>query len=110
MADKIKFYLDEHAAKAIERGLRQRGVDVVMVSEIGMRGASDAEHLEKARNEGRVIFTHDPDFLRLAATTPDQAGIVFCPRQASVGAIISGLMLIHQVLEPKEMLGKVEYL
>lgn len=25
---KIRFYLDEHVAKAVARGLRQRGVDV----------------------------------------------------------------------------------
>ncbi|MEW6419266.1 MAG: DUF5615 family PIN-like protein [Nitrospirota bacterium] len=42
---KIKFYTDEHVAKAVIKGLRQRGVDVLTVSEAGMRGASDKEHI-----------------------------------------------------------------
>lgn len=57
MDQKIKFYTDEHVAKAVVRGLRQRGVDVRMVLEAGMLGASDQEHLELARKEGWVIFT-----------------------------------------------------
>jgi predicted nuclease of predicted toxin-antitoxin system len=55
--DRIKFYTDEHVPKAVVRGLQQRGVDVVTVAEADMLGASDAEHLGRARAEGRVIFT-----------------------------------------------------
>ena len=54
---KIRFYTDEHVAKAIIRGLRQRGVDVLTVPEANMLGASDEDHLAKAREENRVIFT-----------------------------------------------------
>jgi hypothetical protein len=110
MAEPIKFYTDEHIAKAVIRGLRQRGVDVLTVVDAGLRGATDQEHLARAKSEGRVIFTHDQDFLRLAATVPDHAGIVFAARQIPVGVAIAGLMLIHQVLEPSEMVGHVEFL
>lgn len=40
MAPKTKFYTDEHVAKAVVKGLRQRGVDVLTVLEAGMLGAS----------------------------------------------------------------------
>lgn len=33
------------------------------VVEAGMLGVSDEEHLKRALNEGRVIFTQDDDFL-----------------------------------------------
>ena len=61
------------------RGLRQRGVDVLTVVEAGMLGASDEEHLKRALNEDRVIFTQDDDFLRLHAAGADHARIVYPP-------------------------------
>jgi predicted nuclease of predicted toxin-antitoxin system len=110
MPGKIKFYTDEHVARAIVRGLRHRGVDVLTVPEAGLLGATDEEHLTRARSEGRVFFTHDDDFLGLAARVPDHAGVVYVHQHTPIGAIISGLMLIYQVMEPEEMVGHVEYL
>lgn len=92
------------------RGLRQRGVDVLTVVEAGMLGASDEEHLKRALNEGRVIFTQDDDFLRLHAAGADHAGIVYAPQQTSVKDIIRGLMVIHQILDAGDMHGQVEFL
>ena len=48
---KVRFYTDEHVSKAVVIGLRQRGADVLTVSEAGLLGASDEEHLRKARAE-----------------------------------------------------------
>ena len=106
----IRFYTDEHIARAIVRGLRQRGVDVLTVSEAGMLGASDKDHLAKAREENRVVFTQDDDFLRLAAAGAEHTGIVYASQDTSITQIVYGLMLIHQVLEPEEMIGHIEYL
>lgn len=75
-----------------------------------MLGASDEEHLAFAFAEGRVIFTQDADFLRLAAVGHEHAGIVYARQGTSVGDIIQGLMLIVQVLDAEEMKGKIEYL
>lgn len=107
---KIKFYTDEHVSKAVVMGLRRRGVDVLTVPEAGTLGLSDEEHLRKAREEGRVIFTQDDDFLRLAAADTVHRGIVYATQDNTVGEIIYGLMLIYQVLEAEEMVGHVEYL
>ena len=110
MAQGIKFYTDEHVAKAVVRGLRQRGVDVLTLSEAKMLGASDQDHLARARAEMRVVFTHDAHFLRLHAQGADHAGIVFASRQMSVGETIHGLMLICQLLSAEDMIGHVEFL
>ena len=107
---KIKFYTDEHVSKAVVMGLRRRGVDVLTVPEAGTLGASDEEHLRRAREEGRIIFTQDDDFLRLAVAGADHGGIVYTTQENTIGEIIYGLMLIHQVLEAEEMMGHVEYL
>jgi hypothetical protein len=37
-------------------------------------------------------------------------GIVYAHQHSSTGEIIQGLMLIYQILEAEEMVGKVEYL
>ena len=75
-----------------------------------MLGASDADQLARAKGEGRIMFSQDQDFLRLAAATADHAGVVFTHQQTSVGVILAGLMLVHGVLGPEEMVGRVEYL
>lgn len=110
MAGTIKFYTDEHVPNAVARGLRAYGVDVLTTAEAGMLGASDEDQLELARAEGRVMFSQDQDFLRLAATNPCHAGVVYANRSATVGGIINGLLLVHGVLESAEIVGRVEYL
>ena len=107
---RIRFYTDEQVARAVVRGLRRRGVDVLTVPEAGTLGASDAEQLQQARDEERVIFTQDDDFLRLAAEGTNHPGIVYASQELGVGEIIRGLMVIHGVLEADEMAGRVEYL
>lgn len=110
MKQKIKFYLDEHVPKAVAKGLKIRGVDVKMVAEAGLRGATDEEHLARAKSEKRVIFTQDDDFLRLHAAGDTHCGIVYAHQGKAIGAVISGLMLIYQALEAEEMINHVEYL
>ena len=75
MSQKIRFYADEHIAKAIILGLRQRGVDILAVQETGMLSASDAEHFfKRAHSENRVIVTQDDDFLRFHAAGKKHSG------------------------------------
>ena len=106
---KIRYYTDEHVSKAVVRALRRRGVDVLTTPEAGMLNARDEDHMTRARDEGRVIFTQDDDFLRLAAGRV-HAGIVYAAQATPLRAIISGLMLIHQVLDATEMANHVEFL
>lgn len=110
MSQSIKFYTDEHVARAVVRGLRHRGVDVRTVPEAGLLGASDKEQLAQAQTEGRVIFTQDDDFLRLHTAGVEHAGIVYAPQHTSISDIIFGLMLIYQVLDSDDMIGQVEFL
>ena len=80
------------------------------VTEAGMRGRNDEAQLAFALNAGRVIFTQDRDFLRLAASGVSHAGIVFTPQGAPIGTIMSSLLLICSVLSAEEMMGGVEYI
>ncbi len=110
MAEKIRYYADEHVAKAVARGLRRRGVDVLTAAEADMLRATDQEHLQFAAGQQRVIFTQDDDFLRLEAQGQGHAGIVYAQQHTPIGTIVSGLMLVYQILTPDEMRSHVEFL
>jgi predicted nuclease of predicted toxin-antitoxin system len=110
VGQKIRFYADEHVPRAIIRGLRERGIDVLTVSDAGLLRASDEEHLQFANSQGRVLITQDSDFLRFHALGLPHAGIVYVLHESSIGETIRGLMLVYQVLEAKEMHSHVEYL
>ena len=75
----VRFYTDEHVSRAVIRGLRQRGVDVLTTPEAVMLKAVDEDHVAYAQREGRVIFTQDADFLRLHAEGKPHSGIVYAP-------------------------------
>jgi hypothetical protein len=49
----VRYYLDEHVAEAIATGLRNRGIDVLTLSEAAMLGASDREHFSYAYTDAR---------------------------------------------------------
>jgi predicted nuclease of predicted toxin-antitoxin system len=107
----IRFHLDEHVDAAIADGVRRRGIDVTTTADAGLLGAHDEAHIAYANAESRVIFTNDSGFLNAHHLGVPHPGIVYCHQQSrSVGEIIRALELIWEVLEPREMQGKVEYI
>ncbi len=85
----IRFHLDENCDTAVAAGLRLHGVDVTTTADAGLGGAKDEEHVAFALSEGRVIFTHDSDFVALHRTSITHAGISYCHQQRhSLGEII----------------------
>jgi predicted nuclease of predicted toxin-antitoxin system len=111
MPETIQFHLDENVSQAIAEGLRRRGIDVTTTPEVGLMAATDEAQVEFAQQQGRVIFTQDADFLRLHRAGVSHSGITYCVQGSrSVGEIIRGLVLIWELLEPEEMMGKVEFL
>jgi hypothetical protein len=106
----IKFLTDEHVARAVIHGLRQRGIDVVTTAEAGLLQAPDDRLLSHARVEGRVMVTQDSDYLAMHSAGFDHAGIAFAQQGTPVRRILQGLILIQHVLSPDEMLRHVEYL
>jgi uncharacterized protein DUF5615 len=106
----ISFYLDEHIHRAVNDGLRRRGIDVLTVQEAGKSGLSDREQLGFALSERRVMVTMDSDFLLLASEGVQHAGIAYVNPQRSIGELIGSLMLVYDVLTSADMTNQVEYL
>ncbi len=111
MTEQLRFHLDENVSSAIAIALRRQNIDVSTTSEAGLIGQSDAKQLAFIQRENRVIVTHDDDFLRIASIRDDHPGIAYCRKDArSIGDIVEQLVLMHAVLLPKEMVGKVQFL
>ncbi len=111
MSRTILFHLDENCHRAIADGLRRRGVDVTTTPESGMLAATDVQQLAFCQAQSRVLFTQDHDFLRLDAAGTSHSGIVYCDKDTrSLGEIIQGLVLIWEIMEPTEMISRVEFL
>lgn len=110
MSKRLKFYTDEHVSPSVVKGLRLRGIDVLTTKEADKLAASDKEHLSFAKEEGRVIFTQDEDFLRLHSLGFEHSGIVYAHQRTPIGRIVRGLLLIHQVMRQDEMQNHIEFL
>ena len=94
---RIRFHLVEHVAPAVASGLRARGLDVTTTAEAGLLGADDQQQLAYIQAAGRVMVTHDQDFLVLAAEGVEHPGICYCHQQSrSVRHIIKMRCLLHE--------------
>ena len=106
-----RLQIDEHIPLAVAQGLRRRGIDVSTAGEADLLGAPDTEYLVRSQVEGRVLVTHDRDFLRLHQSQQQHAGIAYCEQGTrSIGELVAGLLLIYEVLDFSEMIGQVEFL
>jgi hypothetical protein len=107
----IRFHLDEHVSPAIAVGLRQRGIDVTTSIEAGLLGAEDRAHLAYSLTTGRVIVTHDDDFLAQHANGVSHSGIAYCHQEKyKIGELLRALLLLHGGCDQDEMRGRVEFL
>jgi hypothetical protein len=107
----IRFPLDDPIPTAVALGLRRRGIDVTTTEDAGLSGADDQAHIALAVSQGRVIVTHDDDFLVLHSRGVRHAGIAYCHQGSrSVGDFLRSLLLLHECLAPEEMENRLEFL
>jgi predicted nuclease of predicted toxin-antitoxin system len=111
MSRTIRFHLDENCPNSIAEGLRRRGIDVTTSNDVELLGATDEVQIAYARAEGRVIVTHDKDFLAINAGSVHHEGIAYSRQgKRSIGQIILALTQIWERMEPEEMRDWLVYL
>ena len=113
----IRLYFDEDSMhRSLVRTLRARGVDVITALEAGMIEREDAEHLDYATEQGRVLCTFNVgDFYRLhseyVAQGKPHAGIILMRQQYySVGEQLRRLLRLMPSKPADEMKNWVEFL
>jgi hypothetical protein len=83
----LPLYLDEDSMdQSLVAALRARGVDVITATEAGMLWRSDAEQLDYATGQGRILYTFNRgDFYRLHTQYLTEGkyhrGIILAPQQ-----------------------------
>ncbi len=78
----------------------------------GKLGLGDAEQLEYALKEKAVIFTHDDDFLSMAAESGiEHSGIIYVHQEhLTIGECIRRLKAIVETMSPEEMHNRIIFL
>lgn len=80
-------------------------------AEEGLITAPDEMQLMFALSQGRVLVTHDDDFLGLHQSDMEHAGIAYCNQNhRSIGEILRGLILIWEVPDSEDMCNQLEFL
>jgi hypothetical protein len=117
VASDIRYFFDEHMPNAAADALRDDGADVLTIGEAGRKGVPDDEQLRFATADGRVVVSHDSDFVKLAnqffAAGEDFAGIAFCYQlkyQHNVRGLINALLLVNGAMTAAELRNDIVYL
>jgi predicted nuclease of predicted toxin-antitoxin system len=107
----MRFHLDEHIPGALAAALRMHGHDVTTAADSQLLHADDQLHIEHALREGRILITHDRDYLSLNASGVAHAGIAYCHQQKySVGQLLMMCLLLDECYTQEEMHQRIEYL
>lgn len=64
-----RLLLDQGLPRGTANHLSSAGADVIHVGTIGLWSSSDAQILDEARRQDRIIVTHDADFHSLIAVS-----------------------------------------
>jgi len=83
----------------------------VTVQDLGLEGAEDINHLQRATEMGRVLCTFDADFIVLAQSGIEHAGIIIGHgTKHHIGEWVKGLALIHTFYSAEELINRLEFL
>ncbi len=107
----LRLYLDENISVIVADGLRRRQIDVVTARDAKRLGDDDASQLAFATAENRILTTFDDDFLAIAASGIEHAGIAYCHSEKyTKGELIYALLVLCSVMNQDEMKNRVEFL
>ena len=95
----------------VAQALRLRHIDVTTAQDADLLSASDEEHVRFARHGGRVVVTHDRDFLRLSAQGVEHAGIAYGHVHARAPrALVHALLRLSHLSSGEELRNRVVFL
>src|SRR5436190_21792466 len=105
--------MDHNVPEAITAGLARRGVDCLTALADGTTELEDDRLLQRATDLSRILVTMDDDFLTITAhwmrVQRAFAGVIYAhPLEITIGQAIRDLELHAKVLDPADMLGRVE--
>jgi hypothetical protein len=113
----LRLATDEDFNNRILRGVLRRSpsLDIVRVQDVGLTGKGDAEVLEWASRERRVILTHDVTTMKKHAYDRISAGLLMpgifeLSHQLPIGQAIEEILLVAEYSLENEWEGQVIFL
>lgn len=114
---RLRLYFDEDAQRgSLVQALRLRGADVLIANEAGMRGRDDADHLDYATAQNRVLYSFNVGHYqalhvaRMAAGR-SHAGLILASQQRyHVGEQMRRLLRLINTVPAEEMRSRIEFL
>jgi predicted nuclease of predicted toxin-antitoxin system len=112
-----RFLVDQDFKEQIVKGARrlEPAMEFLMVREIGLAQASDAEILSYAAAGGWLVLSHD--FNTMTATANEfmaagkpMNGLVVAHQRSAIAAVIDSLVLIWSASEAEEYVNRIQYL
>jgi hypothetical protein len=112
MAQKIKYYFDEHMPRPVAQALEQRGITFIMAIDSNMiEKDDDTEHLPFATENQAILFTRYKPFAGRTAKCADHAGMIcWTGGQNDFGGMIRLLSEFADNHTPEEVAGQVFWL
>lgn len=113
----LRLATDEDFNNRILRGLLRRnpGLDIVRAQDAGLRGRGDAEVLEWAATEGRILLTHDVTTMkqhvyeRISAGLP-MPGVFELSQDVPIGQAIEEILFVAECSIEGEWEGQIRFL
>jgi predicted nuclease of predicted toxin-antitoxin system len=112
LATKVKFYLDEHSPRSLQKALLEYGYEAIMAVDVDMVGKDDdTEHLPYATAQGLVVYTRDHPFAGRTAKRSDHAGLIcWTGNQQDIGGMIRTVKAFAEHHSAEEVVGQVFWL
>ncbi len=110
----LRFYLDEDVDISLSQALKNRGVDIVTTQKAGNTGSSDQEQLLYAKEQQRVVISHNiRDFVLLhknfLSNNRKHGGIIVSD-QLPIGTLLRRTMRLWFTLDANDMENRIEFL
>ncbi len=77
----LRLLADENVPKRLVKALKDLGIDVVRLQDLGLRGISDKEVISLAKDLERTILTKDVDFSKAHLLRISEFGVIYIPYQ-----------------------------
>ena len=111
---RIRIYLYEDVSILLSEALGHRGIDVVTTRSVENQGISDVDQLEFAKEQDRVLLTHNiRDFVvihkRYLQDNLHHSGIIVSD-QLPIGTILKRTLKLCSSLDLEMMRDRLEYL
>ncbi len=73
----LKLLADENIPRKISIILRELGIDIIRLQDLGIRGISDRELINIANQHNKTILTRDSDFITSSLLSLAKNGVIY---------------------------------